>query len=166
MKKLILLFFLLTGFALSSNLKAQDYQSAIGLRFGYPISVSFKTFLNESNALDLYLGYRNYSGIYNYLALGGFYEFHNDINGVEGLKWYYGFGASVLFFGYDDFYGGFIDEQGKVGVGLSGVIGLEYTFPDAPVVLSVDLAPTFRIGGWDDGYYTWGALSARYILKR
>jgi hypothetical protein len=164
MKKLILLFLLVSGFALSSNVQAQDYNSAIGLRFGYPLSLSYKTFLNEKNALDLFLGYRSYSGIYNYLALGGFYEFHNDINGVEGLNWYYGFGASIIFIGYDDI--PYLNDQGKFGVGLSGIIGLEYTFEDAPVCLSIDFAPTFRIGGWDDGYYSWGALSARYILNR
>ncbi len=164
MKKLVLLFFLLSGFALSSNVQAQDYQNGIGLRFGYPLSITYKTFLTETNALDLFVGYRGYSGVYSYLAIGGFYEFHNDINGAEGLKWYYGFGASVVILNYKDF--GYLDGLGTFGVGLSGIIGLEYTFPDAPLAISVDFAPTFRIGGWADGYYSWGALSARYILNR
>ncbi len=164
MKKLILCFFLLTGLAISSQVQAQAYNSAIGLRFGYPLSISYKTFLNETNALDLFLGYRSYSGIYNYLAVGGFYEFQKDISGAEGLSWYYGFGASVIFIDYGDFT--YLDDEGKIGVGVSGIIGLEYTFPDAPITLAVDFAPTFRVGGWDDGYYSWGALSARYILNR
>lgn len=163
MKKLILLFFLVSGFAMSSQIQAQDYQSAIGLRFGYPLSVSYKTFLNEKNALDLFLGYRG-NTFYNYVALGGFYEFHNDISEVDGLSWYYGFGASLVFLNYDDI--PYLDDQGKFGFGISGIIGAEYTFADAPVSLSLDFAPTIRFGGWDDGYYTWGALSARYILKR
>lgn len=164
MKKLILLFVLISGFAFSSQMQAQDYKSAIGLRFGYPLSVSYKTFLNETNALDLFVGYRGYSGIYSYFALGGFYEFVNDIEGVEGLAWYYGFGASVQFFSYENL--PYLDDQGSFGVGVSGIIGLDYTFPDAPITLGLDFAPTIRFGGWDDGFYAWGALSARYILSR
>ena len=164
MKKITLLFSMLFVVAVASNLKAQDYNSAIGLRFGYPLSISYKTFLSESNALELYAGFRGYSGIYGYFTLGGLYEIHNPINGVDGLSWYYGGGASVQFFTYDDTYWGNVENDG-FGVGISGVLGLDYKFADAPFNLSLDFVPTLRIGGWDDGYYSWGALSARYVLK-
>ncbi len=165
MKKIALLFSMLFVMALSSQLKAQDYKSAIGLRFGYPLSVSYKTFLTESNALELYAGLRSYSGIYGYISVGGLYEIHKPIGEVDGLSWYYGFGASVQIFTYDEDYWYGLDEEGKIGVGISGVIGLDYKFASAPINLSVDFLPTFRIGGWDDGYYSWGALGARYVLK-
>jgi hypothetical protein len=164
MKKITLLFSMLFLLALSSEIKAQDYKSAIGLRFGYPVSISYKTFMTESNALELFAGFRSYSGIYSYFTVGGLYEIHHPLSEVEGLSWFYGGGASVQFFSYDDGYG-FVDENGSVGVGISGIIGLDYKFADAPVNLSLDFMPTFRIGGWDDGYYSWGALSARYVLK-
>lgn len=166
MKKFILLSLLITGFAFASKVQAQDYKSAIGLRLGYPLSLTYKTFLTEKSALDLYVGYRGYANVYSYITVGGFYEIHNDINGVDGLKWFYGFGASVLFLNYNNAYSGWIDLPGKFGVGLSGIIGLDYAFADAPIELSLDFAPTIRIGGWDSGFYPWGALSARYILKR
>lgn len=150
--------------AVASNLKAQDYNSAIGLRFGYPLSISYKTFLTESNALELYAGYRGYSGIYSYFTVGGLYEIHKPINGVDGLSWYYGGGVSVQFFTYDNSYV-FTDDNGSLGVGISGVLGLDYKFADAPFNLSVDFLPTIRFGGWDSGYYSWGALAARYVLK-
>ena len=165
MKKIVLLFSMLFILAITNEMKAQDYKSAIGLRFGYPVSISYKTFLSESNALELYLGYRGYSGIYGYWTLGGLYEFHKPIADVEGLSWYYGFGASVQFFTYDEDYWSGLEDEGAIGVGLSGVIGLDYKFPSAPVNLSLDFVPTFRLGGWDDGYYSWGALSARYVLN-
>jgi hypothetical protein len=151
--------------AIASNLKAQAYNSAIGLRFGYPLSISYKTFLTESNALELYAGFRSYSGVYGYFTVGGLYEIHKPINGVDGLSWYYGGGVSVQFFTYDDAYWGGTNDNGNFGVGLSGVIGLDYKFADAPFNLSVDFLPTIRFGGWDSGYYSWGALAARYVLK-
>ncbi len=164
MKKITLLFSMLFVMAVASNLKAQDYNSAIGLRFGYPLSISYKTFLTESNALELYAGYRGYSGIYSYFTVGGLYEIHKPINGVDGLSWYYGGGVSVQFFTYDNSYV-FTDDNGSLGVGISGVLGLVYKFADAPFNLSVDFLPTIRFGGWDSGYYSWGALAARYVLK-
>jgi len=164
MKKITLLFSMFIILALSSQLKAQDYKSAIGLRLGYPVSISYKTFMTETNALELFLGYRGYSGIYSYISLGALYEIHKPISDVEGLSWYYGFGASLNLFTYDDAYV-FNDDNGSFGVGLSGVIGLDYKFPSAPFNLSLDFMPTFRIGGWDSGYYSWGALSARYVLN-
>jgi len=165
MKKIALLFFTLFILGISSQLKAQNYQSAIGLRLGYPVSITYKTFMTESNALELYAGYRGYSGIYSYFALGALYEIHKPFPDVDGLQWYYGGGASVQFYSYDDFYFNNLDNGGSFGVGISGVIGLDYKFADAPFNLSLDFMPTFRIGGWDDGYYSWGALSARYVLK-
>lgn len=164
MKRITLLFSMLFVMAIASNLKAQDYNSAIGLRFGYPLSITYKTFLNESNALELYAGYRGYSGIYSYFSVGALYEIHKPINGVDGLSWYYGGGLSVQFFTYDNSYV-FTDDNGSVGLGISGVIGLDYKFADAPFNLSVDFLPTIRFGGWDSGYYSWGALAARYVLK-
>ncbi|MDZ7607490.1 MAG: hypothetical protein U5K79_18305 [Cyclobacteriaceae bacterium] len=164
MKKITLLFAMLFLLALTSEMKAQDYKSAIGLRLGYPISISYKTFLTEFNALELYAGFRSYSGVYGYFTVGGLYEIHKPIGDVDGLSWYYGGGASVQFFTYDNAYN-FDDDNGSFGVGISGVIGLDYKFPTAPFNLSLDFMPTFRLGGWDDGYYSWGALSARYVLN-
>ncbi len=165
MKKIALLFSLLFVLGFASQVRAQDYKSAIGLRLGYPISVTYKTFLTESNALEVYAGYRGYSGIYSYFAIGALYEIHKPFTDVEGLHWYYGGGASVQFYSYDNYYFVGLDNGGSFGVGISGVIGLDYKFADAPFNLSLDFMPTFRIGGWDDGYYSWGALSARYVLK-
>jgi hypothetical protein len=165
MKKISLLFSFMFVLALSSQVKAQDYQSAIGLRFGYPLSISYKTFLNESNALDIFAGFRGYSGIYSYFTVGALYEIHKPISDVDGLSWYIGPGASVQFFNYDDGYAFGDDDLGDIGLAVSGVIGLDYKFPSAPFNLSLDVMPTFRFGGWDDGFYAWWALSARYVLK-
>lgn len=92
------------------------------------------------------------------------YQHHFPIEGVSGLKWYVGGGASVFFWSYDD---AFIRGYSSTTLGVMGVAGLDYKFSEAPVNLSVDWVPTFFIG---DGYVSgfgggYGALSVRYTLK-
>ncbi len=160
MKKLALLVSMFVLVALFSSLHAQDYKSAIGLRLGYPLSATYKFFLNEEDAIELYAGYRGYSGVYSYWNIGGQYEVHKPFPDVEHLHWFFGGGASVLFFSYD-----FNGSDGTTGLGVNGVIGLDYKFESAPINLSVDFMPTIRFGGFDDGFTAWGAFSARYVLK-
>lgn len=162
MKKLI--FTLAIMFACFAAYSQANYKSAIGLRLGYPASISFKTFLNESNALEAYVGFRRWSYV-NYVNIGALYEVHNAFANVEGLSWYYGGGANVYFWNYDDVY--FTDDYNSLNVGISGCLGLDYKFANAPVNLSVDWVPTFVIG---DAYYGGfrgdaGALSVRYTFK-
>ena len=153
MKKLILLVSLFVLVALSSNLHAQDYKSAIGLKLGYPFGVTYKFFISEPAAIDLFIGTR-YSGV----TFGGNYEIHKPLPDVEGLKWYYGGGAIFTF--YD--YGG----AGSSNFGIDGVVGLDYKFADAPFNLSLDVMPTFLFGeDYYGGFEIFGGISARYVLK-
>ena len=161
MKKL---FFTLAIMFTVSVAFSQNYKSAIGLRLGYPASISFKTFLSEKNAVEAYVGYRRWSYV-NYVNIGALYQVHNPISSVDGLSWYYGGGAAVYFWNYDDVY--FTDDYNSLSVGISGCLGLDFKFPNAPVNLSVDWVPTFVIG---DAYYGGfrgdaGALSVRYTFK-
>ncbi|RYD69327.1 MAG: hypothetical protein EOP53_27365, partial [Sphingobacteriales bacterium] len=94
-----------------NNIGSHDYKTALGVKF-YPGSVSFKHFIKEKAALEG-LGYFWNRG----MRVTGLYEFHNDINGVEGLKWYVGPGAHVGF--YSSKYGG------GTSIGIDGVIGLD-----------------------------------------
>lgn len=161
MKKL---FFTLAIMFTISVAYSQNYKSAIGLRLGYPASISFKTFLNEKNALEAYVGFRRWSSYGNFVNIGALYQVHNDLSNVtEGLTWYYGGGAAVYFWNYDAFYA---DDYNSLNIGISGCIGLDYKFVNAPVNLSVDWVPTFVIG---DAYYGGfrgdaGALSVRYTF--
>ena len=145
---------------------SQDYKSAIGLRLGAPSSISFKHFLSEKNAFELFVGYRRYSSYLNFFNVGALYQVHNNINGVEGLKWYYGGGATAFFWNYDEvFYSN--DNYNGFNLGIMGNLGLDYKFVSAPINLSLDWVPTFVIG---DGLYNnfradYGALSIRYTFK-
>jgi hypothetical protein len=161
MKKLALLFSMLLVLALSGGLKAQNYKSAIGLRLGVPLAVSYKFFVTEPGAIELYAGYRHYAFGYTYFSLGGMYEHHFPISSVDGLAWYVGGGASVWFFNYD-----FVTDESATGIGINGIIGLDYKFANAPINLSVDWGPTFQVSGYGNGFAAgYGALAVRYTLS-
>lgn len=146
-------------FYLFSNcVHAQDYGAAIGLRaFTYGgIGVSGKKIFGENKAIELNAIFRGYS-FYNYLEVGALYEKYNEISGVDGLNWLVGGGANVAFYNYE-FSGSDLD------FGISGIVGLEYKFPNAPVTIGLDYMPLFWLG---DGFFfssNRGGFSARYTF--
>jgi len=162
MKNLLFVFIFLFGtFGVS---QAQDYNAAVGLRLGYPVSVSYKMFLNETAAVEAYAGFRN-RFFYREFSVNAAYLIHNDIESVDRLKWYYGAGAGLAFFSSRNVFGTPVDGDG-ISIPVSGYIGLEYTLDGAPVSFSVDWRPTFYIGGGGSGFGAgYGALAARYILN-
>ncbi|MDV7397148.1 hypothetical protein RZS08_37455, partial [Arthrospira platensis SPKY1] len=92
----------------------------------------------------------------------------NEIESIDKLYWYWGGGGSITTWSY-----GVAGLGTWYEVGISGVIGLDYSFDEIPLNLSVDWAPTFVVlDSWDStGSYNrfrsgYGALSARYILGR
>jgi hypothetical protein len=159
MKNLFLVLIIFLGGMITSH--AQDYSSAIGLRLGYPTSITFKKFINETSAFEVYGGIRGI-GVGTSIRANAAYLIHNEISEVENLKWYYGAGAGVSFYSFDS---GYIGTSGT-SITVSGYIGLEYTLEDIPLTLSVDWAPTYFIGGFGSGFGAdGGALGVRYILS-
>ncbi len=141
---------------------AQSYSSAVGLRLGYPLSVSYKQFLNENGAIEAFGGFRSWSG-YSWVNLGAMYEHHQPIPNVDGLNWYFGGGASVFFWNYKDV---FLEDEASVSFGILGTIGLDYKFEEVPINVSVDWVPAFFVNGYDNGFSAdYGAVSVRYVLK-
>jgi hypothetical protein len=128
MKKKILLG-VLVMLALTSN---AQYKNAIGLAFGSPSGISYKTFLSRNNALDFTLG-----GLNNYFIFSGLYEIHTPL--ANDFQWYYGAGAHLGSW-----------NGGKYGsgtfLGADGVLGIEFT-PSVPFVFSLDLRPAINLVG-------------------
>ncbi len=158
------LFFSLFFCLFSLTATAQDYTSAVGVRLGYPFSVSYKTFLNETSAVEAYAGFRGY-GSAHWISINAAYQIHNGIDAVDGLRWYYGGGAGAQFWSYD-----FV-ESSSTTFSVSGYLGLEYTFADAPVAVSLDWVPTYFLGSTRYGAFNsfgggYGALAVRYVLGR
>lgn len=165
MKKLIFTFTLVLCCILAAQSQS-TYKSAVGLRFGYPLSISFKQFISETNAIEVFAGYRRYWRYASDFRVGGLFLIHTPIEGVAGLQWYAGGGATAIFYNYDDFYYSSYN-YGKVNVGIMAALGLDYKFTDAPFNVSIDWVPTFVVG---EGAYNGfrganGALAVRYTFR-
>ncbi|MEK7255553.1 MAG: hypothetical protein AAB316_12465 [Bacteroidota bacterium] len=141
---------------------AQVYKSAVGLRLGYPWAVTYKTFISESSALEVYAGYRGWAG-WSWFSVNGAYQVHRPFPNVDNLQWYFGGGAGILFWNFDDPF--FEDEYGTTVFSIQGYLGLDYTFEDVPINLTLDWIPTFWLNGYDDGFHgNYGNLAVRYVL--
>ena len=142
-----------------------DYQGAIGLRVGEPVSVSFKYFITKPGAIEAYAGFWHEPAIsgFNYFRIGTMYQHHFPIPPVEGLKWYVGGGMFAQFFSYGKGY----DDYNSTILGINAVGGIDYKFKNIPLNLSADWMPTIFVG---KTYYSsfgagYGGISARYTFK-
>jgi hypothetical protein len=142
MKKILFSSFLLLFMLLiSKQSNAQDYKTAVGLKFGgYENGPSIKFFPNNDVALEGVLGFRAHG-----VVITGLYEIHQPAFGASGLKFYYGAGAHIGSEGagvYQTFGGGNETyNSAHVLFGVDGVLGLEYKIPQAPIAISLDLNP-------------------------
>jgi hypothetical protein len=156
MKKIYFILFLAIMFQINSN--AQDYKTSLGIRAGLPVGATLKHFLNETNAIEAILASR-WAGF----VATGLYEFENWTGEYPALNWYWGAGAHVG--AWSEGYNPRLDYSysGAV-IGIDGILGLEYTFDEIPLNLSLDLLPSINLIGSTG----WGgincALSIRYVF--
>lgn len=151
----------------SATYSQSTYKSAIGLRAGYPIAVSYKQFITDPGAIEAFAGHVGYTG-YGFFALGGLYEHHFPIGSIEGFHWYVGGGLGLNLWHFGN---GIANADGYSSTNLSilGVGGVDYKFSNIPLNLSADVMPAFFIGS--NLYYSsafragYGAVSARYTFK-
>ncbi len=138
--------------------RAQDYKTSLGLRAGVPYGVTVKHFFDKYNALEGIMAAR-----YQGFIITGLWESEHWTGHYPGLNWYYGGGAHVGFWSNGTNPNINANYNGAV-IGIDGVLGLEYTFDEIPLNLSLDLLPTVNLIG-DTG---WGgingALSIRYVF--
>jgi hypothetical protein len=150
-----------SALTLSAQSMGQTYKTALGLKvWGDGGGISIKNFVNSNNAVEG-VGYFWERGA----RIVGLYEFHYDIEGAPGLKWYIGPGAHLGFYNdryYDRrYYDG--DGSGSY-IGLDGVLGLDYKFDQVPINLSLDWQPSFEFGVNRGFIGSWGGLGIRYTF--
>lgn len=149
MRKLFLSLIMVFGVIALTN--AQDYKTGIGLRGGSSWGLTLKHFVGEKSAIEgIVYGYNNGFNV------TGLYEIHNQAFDVENLKWYYGFGAHLGTF-----------DTGTTNdfvLGVDGVLGIEYSFTEAPIGIGLDWNPNLNIIGNTEFNVASGALSIRYIF--
>lgn len=161
MSKILYPLLLISIFVLARPAYSQAYKSAVGLRLGYPASVTYKTFISQPGAIEVYGGFRNHRN-YRYLTVGGMYLHHLPINDIDGLSWYVGIGANALFYYYSR--NNIIGEN--VGVGANMALGLDLAIPNVPLNASIDWLPSFYFSDFDRGFGAGvGSVGLRYILK-
>jgi hypothetical protein len=156
MKRMFLMIVLAA--ALMATSAGQDYKTSLGLRAGLPYGLTVKHFLSKKNALEGILASK-----WGGFVVTGLYENEHWTGEYPGLNWFWGIGAHAGF--WDAGRNPNIKEtyEGSV-IGLDVIAGLEYTFDEIPLNLSLDLLPTFNLIG-DTG---WGgingAISIRYVF--
>ena len=136
MKKVLFLIAIIV-FLSFSQLHAQLYKSALGIRLSsrdavVNNSVSFKQFINSKTAVEALFTFDKKT------ALGALLEWHKALPGAEGLYWYYG-GGTYLGFDADK------TNPSRSLMGAQGIVGLDYKFINFPVNLALDWKPELNI---------------------
>ncbi len=156
MKKFLALLFSVC--CLSSVAVAQSKSSApntegkleLGIRMSVTPGVTGVYKLGEQQSIE---GLLNFDG--NAAILSGFYRYNFGLlsSNIPGLTWYGGAGAHLR-----------MDSGLTLGAGA--MIGLQYTFDEAPINISIDWKPSFDIVGVDGGggHYNDVGLSVRYMF--
>lgn len=155
----------------SQSGQAQDYKSAAGLRLGVPLSLSYKVFISENNAIEASVGTRRFGNGFGFSGtrwfnFNGAFLLHRDleIDGIDNLRYYFGPGVGAYIFTYNN---GFGDGASETVFGVQAYGGVEYTFEDVPVSVSADWVPTVLFNGFYSGFSAgYGALSVRYVISR
>ncbi len=156
MKRIFLLTVLVAMLTVTSA--GQDYKTSLGLRAGLPYGLTVKHFLNKKNAVEGILA-SSYGGF----VITGLYENEHWTGEYPGLNWFWGVGAHAGF--WDAGRNPNVNETyvGSI-VGADAIVGLEYTFDEIPLNLSLDLLPTFNLIGYTGWGGINGGLSIRYVF--
>jgi hypothetical protein len=149
---------ILTAVFITANVNAQDngkvpdlainstsYKTAIGLRAGETSGLTIKQFVGSSTALEGIIGVWSHG-----ISATLLYEKHVPAFDVDGLNWYYGAGGHVAFeagrrlvYYRNDRYYRYND--GNIGLGVDGIIGMEYKIPSIPFAVSLDVKPYIEV---------------------
>lgn len=158
----------------SNNGSGSSYNTGIGLRLGnWESGLTVKHFINNNAAIEGILS----SGWYHRGSrLTALYEVQKPLGG-NGFYWFWGVGGHVGL--YNDRYwsnGDCVngrywhkgewrpcDDGRRTTLGVDGIIGLEYKFPQAPFTLGIDFKPSIDLVGWGR-HYGDGAFTVRYAF--
>ncbi len=133
--------FLFAGLFFVSTSSAQDYKTALGVRFSSSAamvnnSISIKQFINKTTAIE---------GLFSFgdpLAFGALAELHKPFS-ASGLQYYYGGGAYLGF--VKTYNPNHLKNEVDPNFGAMGVLGLDYKFSNVPLNISLDWKPELNI---------------------
>jgi len=137
---------------------AQEYRTGIGFRGGLSQGLTIKHFVTPDRALEGLLSAR-WGGFH----LTGLYEIHAPAFNINGLNWYYGFGAHIGSWAGNSKNPWWNDSENHSAVGIDGILGIEFSIGVIPFNIGVDYKPALNLightGFWADEF----ALSVRYV---
>ena len=159
MKKQLLSLLLLALVAVA-NAQISGYKDAIGVKY-FPTSLSYKHFVNDKNAVE---------GLFYLWTYGvratGLYQFYNPLKGfdLDNLNWYWGVGAHAHFWNnhWSTIYPG---RSSSASIGVDAVLGVDFKVPNIPLNVSIDWQPSLNLTGYTGGFWGWGGVGIRYVLK-
>ena len=158
MKKIVVACIIVFCFAITGN--SQDYNTGVGIRGGFESGLSIKYFTAEKTAFEFILASR-----WKGFEATGLYEIHNRAFDTDRLRWYFGLGGHIGFWNGDYTYNKWGAQGTKYTVvGVDGILGLEYSFTEVPVNISLDWKPAANLVGYQGLWADGGALSIRYIF--
>jgi len=129
------------------------YKSALGVKFLWGIALTGKHFFKDQHAIEAIVKYRGYARVGSDINLALLYEYHKNIPGVEGLRWYAGGGIYLGYFSFKDeldYYYEIAADQAGINtnnfyMGIVGALGLEYKIQNTPIAVSADWQPAIGI---------------------
>jgi len=130
---------------LGLNAYSQNYTRDAGIKFGNNFAFSYRQFYKESMAVELFGGIRN-----NGLYVGGMKEsFQPALTKYsDNFKLYYGYGIHTGFT-YTNHHK-FLSREYRYNwvfspvFGMDAIVGIEYYFPEVPILVSADFQPYFE----------------------
>lgn len=130
---------------LSIALMGQNYTRDAGVRFGSGLRATYRQFYKEDMAVEIFFGYQNRG-----LKIGAMREFYKPaFTQYSGnFRLYYGYGIHAGFT-YTNHHIMFnreyrYDWTFSPVFGMDGIVGVDYAFPEVPIMVSVDIKPYYE----------------------
>ena len=124
-------------------INTDSYNTAIGIRGAGTSGLTIKHFTQNSRAIEGILGF--YPNAFSVTVL---VEQYVNAFDTPGLNWYYGAGGHVAATNNkypDREYWGYRRDDGDVGLGVDGIIGMEYKIREIPFAISLDVKPFLEV---------------------
>ena len=126
-------------------IKGQNYTRDAGARFGNGVAITYRQFTKEHVALELFVSFYDRG-----LRIGALKQSFIPAlqNHSENFKLYYGYGVHTGFtytnkhqlFNRVYYYDWIFSPL----FGMDGIFGLEYYFPEVPIMVSAEIRPYFE----------------------
>jgi len=157
MRKTALMLIMVLCVATAAN--AQDYNTGIGLTGGMSQNFTIKHFFNRTAAFEGLLSTHLWAGF----ETAGLFEIHNEAFDAERLKWYFGGGSHIGF--WNGNHSSWLDdEEDDLVFGIDGIIGIEYSFREAPINIGTYCRPKLNFVGNQHFFDDYGSIVIRYIF--